>query len=396
LQLALISIAVNILVFNAGSSSYKCALYQIGNALPPHPPEPRWQAAISWTEVGSRADLRLRDKLESFASPLEALRHALTCLPTDNVAVIGQRVVHGGPNYRAPVRVNAAVKGAIREYASFAPAHNPAALAAIELAEQHFPAIPQFAFFDTAFHRTLSEAARFYPGPYEWVERGFVRFGFHGISHAYCAERAAEMLGRPAADLRLITCHLGNGCSLCAIRYGRSVDTTMGFTPLEGLMMGSRAGSIDPGLLLHLASHGSSADELDTTLNRRSGLLGTSGVSSDMREVLKARAEGNARAALAFDMFIHRLRFHIGAMAAALDRLDALVFTAGIGEHSPEVRAAACANFAWLGLRLDPQRNDGARPDADVSAAESSIRVLVLSTEEDWAIARQCWRLTVA
>jgi len=256
------------------------------------------------------------------------------------------------------------------------------------------PGTPQVAVFDTAFHAHLPPAAAVYPGPYAWYERGIRRYGFHGLSHQYCAERAAKLLGRDLADLRLVTAHLGNGCSLAAIRDGRSVDTTMGFTPLDGLMMGTRPGSLDPGILTYLQrADGATADQLDATLNHESGLRGISGRSGDMRDILAARAGGDGRAALAFAMYVHRLRGGIAAMLAALGGADALVFAGGVGEHAAEVRADTCAAFAFLGLRLDAARNAESPADALISVEDSSMRVLIVRTQEDWVIARDCWRL---
>jgi acetate kinase len=256
-------------------------------------------------------------------------------------------------------------------------------------------AVPQAVVFDTAFHTQMPEMAAVYSGPYEWLQQGIRRYGFHGISHQYCAARAAELLNRNLKDLRLLTCHLGNGCSLAAIRGGRSVNTTMGFTPLDGLMMGSRSGSIDPGLLLHLLRQPDySVDRLDRILNQESGLQGISGISTDLREILAAMAQGNARAQLAFDAYVHSLGCHIVAMLASLGGLDALVFAAGIGEHAAAVRAAACEAFGFLGLKLDPERNAQSRSDWDIAAPDSKVRVLVIHTQEDWEIARECWKLT--
>jgi acetate kinase len=240
----------------------------------------------------------------------------------------------------------------------------------------------------------LPLAAKVYPGPYEWLERGIRRYGFHGINHEYCAHRAARLLKRELSSLKIVSCHLGNGCSLAAINGGKSVDTTMGFTPLEGLMMGTRSGSVDPGILIHLMrTESASAKELDETLNRRSGLLGVSGVSSDMREVLEAASHGNARAKLAVDIFVHRLQTAIGAMAASMGGVDVIVFTAGIGENSPEVRRRACANLGFLGVELEQATNSSAQPDVDIAASDSEVRVLVIKAQEDWAIARECVRL---
>jgi acetate kinase len=278
----------------------------------------------------------------------------------------------------------------IEEMIDLAPLHNPNNLRGIQATRVALgPGIPQVAVFDTAFHADLPPSAHTFAGPREWLERGLRRFGFHGISHEYAAHRAARVLRRPLAELRLITCHLGSGCSIAAVRNGRSVDTTMGFTPLDGLVMGTRCGALDPGLILHLLREpGASVDALERLLNHRSGLRGLSGGSGDLRDVLDARADGDAAAELAFEVYVHRLRSHIGAMLGALGGLDAIVFTAGVGENSAAVREAALAPFEFLGVRLDPQRNAQPQRDADVAAPGSAVRVLVVRAREEWAIAR--------
>jgi acetate kinase len=278
---------------------------------------------------------------------------------------------------------------------SFAPLHNRIELEGIELIERECGTVPQVAVFDTSFHSELPEAAATYAGPYEWAERGIRKFGFHGISHQYCAERVEQLLGNRPSQIKLVTCHLGNGCSLAAIRDGRSTDTTMGFTPLDGLMMGTRSGSVDPGILIYLLRQDNiSGERLDDVLNTKSGLLGISGISGDMRQILAATKAGNMRARLAFDMFVHRLRSGIGSMIAAIGGMDALVFTGGIGENSAEVRSAVCLNFAFLGLHLDASKNKTARGDSEISSQDSSVRVFVLEAQEDWMIAKECWKLT--
>jgi acetate kinase len=242
--------------------------------------------------------------------------------------------------------------------------------------------------FDTAYHRTIPASAATYALPGKWRERfGLRKYGFHGLSHSYVARRVPEVLGREVR--RLVSAHLGAGASLCAIEDGRSVDTTMGFTPLDGLVMGTRPGTLDAGLILHLLREpGASVDSLESLLNHRSGLRGLSGGSGDLREVLEARADGDAAAELAFEVYVHRLRSHVGAMLGALGRLDGIVFTAGVGENSPAVREAALAPFEFLGVRLDRERNAQAEPDADIAAPGSAVRVLVVRAREEWAIAR--------
>jgi acetate kinase len=372
------------LAINAGSSTLKAALYDIEpGATLAAPAEPRWRGEAECEPGGGRAvaETLLRRLCEGADAPLRS--------PAE-VAVVGHRIVHGGTRFRRPTRMSGDVKETVAGLASSAPLHNAVALECVAAAERFAgEGTPQIGVFDTAFHADLPPGAHTYAGPHEWLERGLRRFGFHGINHEYAAHRAAHLLGRPIAGLRMITCHLGSGGSLAAVRGGRSVDTTMGFTPLEGLVMGSRSGSVDPGLLLHLLRQpGASVDSLDALLNHRSGLRGLSGLSSDLRDVLRARRDGDPAARLAFDVYIHRLRFHIGAMLGAIGGLDAIVFTAGVGEHSAEVRDAALAPFAFLGLELDPGRDGRAGEDADVAADRSAVRVLVVRAREEWAIAR--------
>ena len=399
---------MKVLVLNSGSSSQKSALFELERDSSADPIPPLWEGKLQWD--GDKEELHIRNHSgeeirqegkagvhrASLADMLENLWSGPTAVlkSREEIAVVGHRVVHGGPKLTEPTRVTVEVKGEIENVSSIAPLHNQAGLEGIELAENLLPDVPQFAVFDTGFHRTLPDAARIYALPYEWYERGIRRYGFHGINHEYCAHRAAQLLRRGLSSLKIITCHLGNGCSLCAIDGGKSVDTTMGFTPLEGLMMGTRSGSIDPGILTHLlTTENLDAAKLDRLLNHDSGLLGVSGISSDMRDILTAAAKGNTRAQLAFDIFIHRLQSETGAMAASLDGLDVLVFTAGIGENSPEVRHSACAKLEFLGIMLDEPANSALSPDAEISRATSRVRVLVIRAQEDWAIAQKCVEL---
>jgi acetate kinase len=401
---------MKILVLNAGSSSQKSALFELGALAPGDPVPPLWEGKLDWD--GSKEILTVKnsagkqihaenptagDRELSAEKLLQNLWSGPTAVlksPTE-IPAIGHRIVHGGPDLTQPTIVTPAVRQAIANVSSIAPLHNRAGLQGIDLATKLFPNVPQLAVFDTGFHRTLPLEAKVYAGPYSWYEQGIRRYGFHGINHEYCAHRAAEMLDRDIASLKIITCHLGNGCSLAAIEGGKSVDTTMGFTPLEGLMMGTRSGSIDPGILSHLIrTRTARAEDFDTILNRQSGLLGISGLSSDMRDILAAKS-GNHRARLAFDLFIHRLCACIGAMAASLRGLDVLVFTAGIGENSPEVRQEVCERLPFLGVAIDQAKNSTSKPDADLSA-QGAARVLVIRAQEDWAIARECARLVRA
>jgi acetate kinase len=399
---------MKILVLNSGSSSQKSAMYEISGSLPEHPLTPAWQGQIEWSgdqakiEAENSQGIRLEAevKVSSRSNAIEQLLdtlwqgkvHAVSA-PSE-IDVVGHRIVHGGKEFEEPTVITPEVKSAIARMAVFAPLHNRAELEGIELVEKRLGNVPQVAVFDTSFHRQLPEAAAVYPGPYEWLAQGIRRYGFHGINHQYCAGRAAQLLGRELRSLKLVTCHLGNGCSLAAIRDGHSVDTSMGFTPLDGLMMGTRSGSLDPGILTYLMREEKfTGQQLDDLLNKKSGLLGISGISGDMREIVVAMNDGHARARLAFDIFVHRLRSGIGAMIAVLGGIDALVFTAGIGENSPELRAAACAKFQFLGLKLDAASNARSPGDEEISATDSGVRVLIIRAQEDWAIARDCWRL---
>ncbi len=401
---------MKILVLNAGSSSQKSRLYELGDGFPDQPQEPLWEADADWSErqgetrckITTSTGESLEENLpttsrhEVVASLLKTLWSGKTRVIADasEIVIVGHRVVHGGQEYRESTRITPAVKDAIKRLSSFAPLHNPLNLEGIEAIEHILPRVPQVAVFDTAFHRHLPLEAIVYPGPYEWFEQGIMRYGFHGISHQYCSQRAAQILGRDLASLRLVTCHLGNGCSLAAVQGGHSIDTTMGFTPLEGLMMGTRTGSVDPGILIYLLRQKRySADQLDSILNKQSGLQGVSGVSGDMRTIHAAIEQGNERAKLALAIYIHRLRSCIGSMIASLGGLDALVFAGGVGENDASVRAAACEAFAFLGLQLDTQKNAQSPADQDISAADSAVRALIVHTQEDWSIAQECWRI---
>ncbi len=401
---------MKILVLNAGSSSQKSRLYEIGDSVPQQPPEPLWEGDADWTKekgtatieitpahgqtitqeisVGSRSEI-----VEQMLKTLWSGKTRVIEQPT-NIDLVGHRVVHGGPHYTESVKITSEVKEEIQRVSSFAPLHNPVNLEGIETMERILPGVPQVAVFDTTFHSQMPRERVLYPGPYTWYEQDIRRYGFHGTSHQYCSERTAHILGRDLNSLRIINCHLGNGCSVAAIQQGHSVDTSMGFTPLEGLMMGTRTGSIDPGILIYLLrEQHATADQLDQVLNKQSGILGISGVSNDLRLIEKAAAEGNDRATLAIDMFIYRLRFFIGAMIASLGGVDVITFTAGIGEHAPEIRAATCEAFGFLNLKIDAEKNAASPVDQDIATLDLAVRVLVVHTEEDWQIAKESWRV---
>jgi len=312
----------------------------------------------------------------------------------DGVEAVGHRVVHGGPRYSASVRIDASAVAYLHSIEDLAPLHMPAAISGILAVRKLLPRVPAFACFDTSFHSKMPAAAATYAIPAKWRRRhGIRRYGFHGFSHAYSARRAAELLERPQSTLRTVTCHLGAGASLAAVDGGRSVDTTMGFTPLEGLVMATRSGSVDPGMMLWLQRHERVSErELTEALDGRSGLLGLAG-TSDMREVLNRRSAGDEEAQLAFDVYIHRLRACIASMAAAMNGLDALVFTGGVGENSAPVRSEAAAGLRFLGVEIDAGVNAGIKGDGDVGARAAQVRTLVVHAREDAEVARNVRRL---
>ena len=359
--------AERVLVVNAGSSSLKLSLLgpadQTLDSLDIDP----------WHGEGATA------QMTAFIAGL------------DGVGAVGHRVVHGGSRFRAAVVIDEDVRTAIADLTDLAPLHQPRALAGIDATAALLPGVPAVACFDTAFHASMPAAAATYALPAAWRERfGLRRYGFHGLSHGYAAGRATDLLGLSAPRVRLVTCHLGAGASLAAVASGRSVDTTMGFTPLEGLVMATRSGSVDPGLLVWLLrDERLSVAELGDGLERSSGLAGLAGGSGDMREVLAAADRDDHDARLAIGVYLHRLCREIAAMAAAMNGLDALVFTGGIGEHSPAVRAAAATGLAFLGVAIDEDANSGAQGDADISAAGSAVRTAVITAREDIEIARQ-------
>ncbi|ADB33483.1 acetate kinase [Kribbella flavida DSM 17836] len=386
----------HVLVINAGSSSLKYSLMDAGSGA---------AAADGVIErIGEPQGHRRHrgpdgetESSDPIASHEDALRAALKAFEThgpslDDVelAAVGHRVVHGGARFGAPSLVDDALIAEVSELVPLAPLHNPANLEGIEVARRLFPDLPQVAVFDTAFHQTLPPHAYTYAVPSDWLEQhGIRRYGFHGTSHSFVAEEAARRLGRDLTELNLIVLHLGNGCSASAVHGGRSVETSMGMTPLEGLVMGTRSGDLDPAIHGHLARElGWSIDEIDRVLNSASGLKGLAG-ENDFRELSRLRAAGDPRAELAFDVYCHRIKKYVGAYYAVLGTVDAIVFTAGVGQHSAEVRAAALQGLERLGIRLDPGRNAEPPGTGTVSADGSEVTVLVVATNEEWQIARQ-------
>jgi acetate kinase len=354
-------------VVNAGSSSVKLTLLDDGDTTIAQRELSAPHSQINENELSAALEDGLRD-----------------------ADAVGHRVVHGGERFHSAVVIDDGVEAALRELSDLAPLHQAKSLAALDAVSRVLPDLPAVACFDTAFHHTLTPAATTYAIPAAWRrEFGVRRYGFHGLSHAWVARRAPELLARPAANLRLVSCHLGAGASLCAIGDGRSVDTTMGFTPLDGLVMATRSGSVDPGLLLWLLEHtGLSERQLAAALEHDSGLLALAG-SADMRDVLSRIGDGEERARLALDVYIHRLRGAIASMAAALGGIDVLAFTGGVGEHAPQVRAEAILGLDFLGVAIDDGANQSVTGDADISHPEASVQTIVITAREDLEIARQ-------
>lgn len=369
-----------VLVVNAGSSSLKTKLLPTGDSLLVE------RIGGSSTVKASFALLegpRLEDHAAAFEFALRAFEEHVSGFAPE---AVGHRVVHGGTRFVRATLVTPEVEQGIEELAALAPLHNPGNLAALRAALRAMPGVGHVAVFDTAFHATLPRRAYLYGLPLQYAEDGGVRrYGFHGPSHDYVSRRAAEVLGRPREDLRMVTLHLGNGASAAAVVGGRSIDTTMGFTPMEGLLMGTRSGDVDPGVVLHLLRGGATVDEVDALLNRGSGLKGMSGVSNDLRDVRAAATTGSPSAAAALEVFAYRVRKTVGAYAAAMGGLDAVVFTGGIGENSAWARGACLAGLEFLGITVDEDRNE--RGETVVSAAGGRVAVLTIKTDEETMIA---------
>jgi acetate kinase len=389
---------MNILLLNAGSSSLKATLVNANDGSVVARGQADWAGSVTRYRY---AGVNGKDRSEEvyWTGHAEAVRRFVfdlmhaepVVLPECSaLAAVGHRIVHGGP-FTSSVRITPEIRSRVTALADLAPLHNPPSLETLVAAEEELPGVPQVAVFDTAFHAALAPEAWTYPVPESWTRNwGIRRFGFHGLSHAYCAHRAVEMLGRPADELRLVICHLGHGCSASAVRRGRCVDTTMGFTPLDGLMMATRSGSLDPSIVLHVQQHhGLTAAQIETALNRESGLLGVSGISGDMRAVLDAAKEGHEQARLALGIYTHRVRQAVGALTVTMGGIDALVFTAGVGENAAPIRESVCAGLECLGLELDGQANAAGSPDVDVARPGSRGRILVIATREDVTMLRE-------
>ena len=390
-----------ILVFNAGSSTLKFAIFDDAARVELASGLVDWRGESDTATLSCRSqqlgERRDNANVAEFSEAVGWILDSLTeHLCGTSIRVVAHRVVHGGVEFSGTTLIDEGVCRLLQQVGQLAPLHNPPALTTIDAARTALPDTAQVAAFDTAFFANLPPRAFIYPVPYDWHEQyGIRRFGFHGISYAYCARRAAELLNRqhdPA--LRLVICHLGNGCSATAVRGEHPIATTMGFTPLDGLMMGTRCGGIDPGILMYLLQqHGVSVEQLEASLNRRSGLLGVSGISSDFRQVEEAAIAGNERARLAIEMFGDRIRSTVGSLAVTLGGVDALVFTAGIGEHSATIRSNVCEGLGCLGIHLDDQKNRNGQADSDIATSQSSARILLIRTREELMIAREARRL---
>ena len=390
---------MNILVINCGSSSLKyqlinsetegvlakglCERIGIDGALTYQP------------EGGAKeqSEIPMPTHTEAINAVISALTNEKTGVIKSlaEVGAVGHRVVHGGEKFTSSCVINEESIAAIEECNDLAPLHNPANLIGIRACQELMPGVPMVAVFDTAFHQTMPETAYIYGIPYEYYEKYKVRrYGFHGTSHSYVSKRVAEILGKPYDELKIIVCHLGNGASISAVNCGMSVDTSMGLTPLEGLLMGTRSGDLDPAILEFIAKKENlTLEQVTNILNKKSGLLGVSGVSSDGRDLEAAASEGNKRAKLAQDSFNYRVIKYIGAYAAAMNGVDAIAFTAGIGENDKKVRTKVCANLEYLGVKLDAEKNDIRGEEKVISADDSKVKVLLVPTNEELAIARE-------
>lgn len=396
-----------VLVVNAGSSSLKYQLIDMSNEMVMAKGLAERIAGKDSSlahQTTGKQEVRVESDIPNHQVAMQMVFDALTNSESgaikdiSDINAIGHRVVHGGESFSDSVIINDEVISAIEKLSQLAPLHNPPNLMGIEAAIKVAQNAPQVAVFDTAFHQSMPKVAYMYALPYDlYAEHGIRRYGFHGTSHKYVTDRAGKMLearGIPIDQQKIVTCHIGNGVSFTAVKGGKSVDTSMGLTPVEGLVMGTRSGDIDPAILPFLQKQlGYSADDSDNLINKKSGLLGVSGISNDMRDIRSNAEAGNERAQLALDMFCYRQRKYIGAYAAAMGGLDAIVFTAGIGEHVPLVRSMTCKGLEFMGVKLDETKNAACHTECDISADDNGVRVLVIPTNEELAIARETARV---
>jgi acetate kinase len=405
---------MKIVGLNIGSGSQKISLFSTRNDEKVNvlTKEPVWEAKLDSTEPGQppgkifikikangvfhraelKADTTIEERLNStFDLMVQGEPPVLN--EFSEIAAIAHRIVHGGGHYTDAVEIDAEVENEINQLGALSPLHNPVQLQGVKAAKKKVgPTVRQIAVFDTAFHHSLPAKARTYPGPFSWVKNGIVRYGFHGSSFRYAANRTSEILGH-SADRKLIVCHLGGGCSLAAILGDKSLDTTMGFSPLDGIAMCTRSGAIDPGILIYLIRQGVEIDDLESLLNEGSGLAGISGLPGDTRVIIPEAKKNNDRARLALDVFVHRLQAGIGSMIASLGGCDVLAFTDAIGASEPAIRAAACKPFSFLGLKVDPKKNAQTKGDTQISSDDSKIRVLVIEPQENWQVAQEAFEL---
>ena len=390
---------MKVLVLNCGSSSLKyqlidmetenvmakglCERIGIEGSRLKHQPEGK--DAVIFDDYQENHAVSVKMVLDALTHPEYGVVKSMK-----EINAVGHRVVHGGEYFAGSVIITDEVKEALEKCCDLAPLHNPANLIGIAACEEIMPGVPQVGVFDTAFHQTMPERAYLYALPYEYYEKYKVRrYGFHGTSHRFVSEEVCKMMDRPYDQTKVITCHLGNGGSVCAVRNGKSIDTTMGFTPLEGLVMGTRAGDVDVAAVTYLMKkEGLSADEMDNILNKKSGVLGLSGVSSDFRDIEEAAEAGNGRAETALDVFAYKVAKRIGAYAAAMNGVDAIVFTAGLGENSATTRSAICNYLGWMGVHIDSYNNSLRGKAIEISATDSRVRVYVIPTNEELVIAR--------
>ena len=394
---------MKILVVNCGSSSLKYQLFDmekeevIAKGIVERIGTPPSYLTYSVNGEKVKKEVTASNHTEAFRVVIETLLNGdkPVISSIEEIKAVGHRVVHGGERFKEPTIINDEVIAEIERNNELAPLHNPAGLAGIRASMEVLPNVPQTAVFDTSFHSNMPKYAYLYAIPMRlYRDYRIRRYGFHGTSHYYVAHRAAQLVGRPIEELKIITCHLGNGCSVSAVKGGRSIDTSMGFTPLEGLIMGTRSGDLDPAIPLYLIRNlNYTAEEVDDILNKESGLLGISEFSNDMRDIMKSAEEGNQNAKLAMEMFCYRIKKYVGAYTAIMNGLDVLVFTAGIGENEPEIRLMICDNMDYLGIKIDPQKNNFKAQEREISTSDSRVKVWVIPTNEELVIARETARL---
>ena len=390
---------MKVLVINCGSSSLKYQLIDMEteNSLAQGLVERIGiEGSVLTQKVEGKDKYIVKTPMKNHKEAIEIVLKALVdgehgvIKSMDEITAVGHRVVHGGEKYASSVLITEEVKKSIEECYKLAPLHNPPNMIGIEACEELMPNTPMVAVFDTAFHQTMPKEAFLYALPYElYTENGIRKYGFHGTSHMYVSNKVAEVMGKDIKDLKIVTCHLGNGASLCAVKNGVSIDTTMGFTPLDGIVMGTRSGSIDPAIVLYLINELKySTEDVNTLLNKKSGVLGISGVSSDFRDIEDAAAKGDERAILALDIYHYRIRTQIGAYAAAMGGVDAIVFTAGVGENGPETREACLEGLEFLGVKVDKEKNNVRGKVREISTEDSTVKAFVIPTNEELVIAR--------